>query len=186
MAEVDAPPDLAEGVLLVVTELVSNARRHAGGVTGFDVFSRDGLFTVAVSDRSMRSPHLQPQAPRLPGGFGWRLVKTLAPGTFIRFHRGGKTVIAPSPHPRPRPERCPVPPVAVRKTARTRPWPLDRHSAPAAIRGAGFGGRRRVRRLPSERRPSSSADRTLDEGSMQVSGSSIRPGFPNTFCPAAR
>ncbi|MEU6211562.1 ATP-binding protein [Streptomyces sp. NPDC047023] len=97
LAEVEAPPDLAERALLVVTELVSNARRHAGGVTGFDVFCRDGRLTVAVSDRSTRSPRLRPPAPRLPGGFGWRLVKTLVPGTFIRFHRGGKTVIAPLP-----------------------------------------------------------------------------------------
>ncbi len=97
LAEVDASPDLAERVLLVVTELVSNARRHAGGVTGFDVSCRDGRLTVAVSDRSTRSPRLRPQAPRMPGGFGWRLVTTLAPGTFIRFHRGGKTVIATLP-----------------------------------------------------------------------------------------
>ncbi|MEU6313336.1 ATP-binding protein [Streptomyces sp. NPDC047014] len=94
LAEAEASPELVERVLMVVSELVANAHRHAGGVTGFQVSVRDGRITVMVSDRSPLPPRLRPRSPQSPGGFGWRMVKTLAPETFVRFHRGGKTVVA--------------------------------------------------------------------------------------------
>ncbi|MCX5589108.1 ATP-binding protein [Streptomyces erythrochromogenes] len=97
LAEQYAPPSLVADVLTVVSELVSNAVRHAGGVTGFRVTVRAGQVVVEVSDRSALLPHLGPPCPHTPGGFGWRVVKTLAPSTFVRSHRTGKTVVAALP-----------------------------------------------------------------------------------------
>ncbi|AQT70721.1 hypothetical protein B1K54_02345 [Streptomyces sp. fd1-xmd] len=103
LAEQDAPAPLVADVLTVVSELVSNAVRHAGGVTDFRVTVRPGQVVVEVSDGSALLPHLRPASPHTPGGFGWRVVKTLAPGTFVRSHRRGKTVIAALPVPTVRP-----------------------------------------------------------------------------------
>ncbi|MFF3728022.1 ATP-binding protein [Streptomyces erythrochromogenes] len=97
LAEQDAPPPLVDDVLTVVSELVSNAVRHAGGVTGFQVTVRAGQVVVEVSDRSALLPHLRPPSPHTPGGFGWRVVKTLAPSTFVRSHRSGKSIVAALP-----------------------------------------------------------------------------------------
>ncbi|MFB7175714.1 ATP-binding protein [Streptomyces sp. NPDC056254] len=97
LAEHAAPPVLVDDVLTVVGELVSNAIRHAGGGTGFRVTDRAGQVTIEVSDGSTLPPHPQPPSPDTPGGFGWCVVKTLAPSTFIRFHRTGKTIVAALP-----------------------------------------------------------------------------------------
>ncbi|MFE5627356.1 ATP-binding protein [Streptomyces virginiae] len=94
LADCGAPAVLVADVLTVVSELVANAIRHAGGVTGFDIHRRAGLIVIEVSDRSLRLPHPRPQPADGPGRFGWRLVKTLAPTVFIRFRRGGKTITA--------------------------------------------------------------------------------------------
>ncbi|MFE5627303.1 ATP-binding protein [Streptomyces virginiae] len=103
LAAQDAPAALTDDVLTVVSELVSNAVRHAGGVTGFQVTVHPDRVVVEVSDRSALLPHLQAVSPLTPGGFGWRVVKTLAPGTFVRSHRNGKTIIATLPTPAGRP-----------------------------------------------------------------------------------
>ncbi|MFF8925914.1 ATP-binding protein [Streptomyces longwoodensis] len=61
--------DEADAVLLVVTELISNAVRHAGGVTGFGLRAGPGTVTVTVHDASRQPPRLQLTDPREPGGF---------------------------------------------------------------------------------------------------------------------
>ncbi|THA81230.1 ATP-binding protein [Streptomyces sp. A0592] len=87
-------PERREDVLTVVSELISNARRHAGGVTHFDIRVHLGALVVEVSDRSPRGPLTRPWAPGQPGGFGWRLVKQLADRAHVYFHEGAKTVSA--------------------------------------------------------------------------------------------
>ncbi|MEV4943486.1 ATP-binding protein [Streptomyces zaomyceticus] len=87
-----------DDVLTVVTELVSNASRHAGGATVFQITARMGTVTVEVSDRSPAPPRIQPWEPGVPGGFGWRLVNQLAT-TDVRVHQDGKTVTATLPAP---------------------------------------------------------------------------------------
>lgn len=89
-----------QDVLTVVTELVSNARRHAGGVSGFQVGVRGRAVTVHVSDRSPRPPLARPWAPDRPGGFGWRLVHALADTVDVHVHHGGKTIVATFTPPR--------------------------------------------------------------------------------------
>ncbi|MFE5620978.1 ATP-binding protein [Streptomyces virginiae] len=103
LAEHQAPAALVADVLTVVSELVSNAIRHGEGLTGFHITVSPGqVVVIEVSDRSTLRPRLRLADPHTPGGFGWRVVKTLAPTTFIRFHRGGKTIVATLPaHGRP-------------------------------------------------------------------------------------
>ncbi|MFE9929182.1 ATP-binding protein [Streptomyces sp. NPDC005533] len=93
LAALEPEPAAADNVLTVVSELVSNASRHAGGASGFRISAHAGTVTVEVSDRSPSPPRLQPWAPEVPGGFGWRLVNQLA-RTDVHVHQGGKTVTA--------------------------------------------------------------------------------------------
>lgn len=92
LAGIQAPPSLVQDVLTVVTELAANARRHAGGVTAFQINAHPQAVTVEVSDASPHGPQTLPWAPTQPGGFGWRLVNQLADTTDVRFHPDGKTI----------------------------------------------------------------------------------------------
>lgn len=97
------PPEGAElddvvvaDVLLVTSELVTNAIRHGGGLTGFAVEVRDGGLHLAVSDASSEQPALaspDPSGPRI-GGYGWRLVCRLAQQVSVIPHSGGKHITA--------------------------------------------------------------------------------------------
>ncbi|WP_330338463.1 ATP-binding protein [Streptomyces sp. NBC_00557] len=87
----------AEAVLLVVSELVTNAERHAGGVTGFRLSAGPGSVTVTVSDASTDPPRLQRTNAFEPGGFGWYLVQELAVDVTIEAHPYGKSVQAVLP-----------------------------------------------------------------------------------------
>lgn len=89
-----------EDVMSVVTELVSNAQRHAGGATRVRIAVRTGTVTIEVSDPADRMPCLQPRAPDRPGGFGWRLVNDLADTVETRAEGTGKTVTATLTGPR--------------------------------------------------------------------------------------
>ncbi|MEU8841997.1 ATP-binding protein [Streptomyces roseus] len=93
LAGLDLPAAGVDDVLTVVTEMISNADRHAGGVTAFQIAARAGVVTVEVRDRSTAPPRIKPWAPGEPGGFGWRLVNQLAT-TDVRIHHDGKTVTA--------------------------------------------------------------------------------------------
>lgn len=95
LADCEAPPALVTDVLTVVSELVSNAIRHAGGVTGFHIHRRAGLIAIEVSDQSLRMPHLRPRSPNGHGHFGWRLVRTPSSSA-------STAAAKPSPHPFPR------------------------------------------------------------------------------------
>lgn len=86
-------PERVADVDTVVTELVSNADRHAGGVTGFALTPERGALLIAVSDASPHFPQDQPWAPAEPGGFGWFLINRLA-RTRIQPTATGKTIIA--------------------------------------------------------------------------------------------
>lgn len=87
-------PERREDVLTVVSELIANARLHAGGVTHFDIRVEHGALVVEVSDRSPHGPLTRPWAPGQPGGFGWRLVEQLADRAHVHFHDDVKTVSA--------------------------------------------------------------------------------------------
>jgi anti-sigma regulatory factor (Ser/Thr protein kinase) len=87
----------ADAVVLVVSELVTNAVRHAGGVTGFRLEVGMGTVTVAVQDASPAPPRPLPMDAREPGGFGWHLVQELSTDVQVHLHSTGKTVWAAVP-----------------------------------------------------------------------------------------
>ncbi|MFJ5228540.1 ATP-binding protein [Kitasatospora sp. NPDC088391] len=79
---------------LAVTELVTNAIRHAGGVTGFAVRSdRDGgPLVIEVEDSAAAHPHGGTDLlrdPARPGGRGWPLVQLLSSSWEIHPLPGG-------------------------------------------------------------------------------------------------
>ncbi|MFH9065752.1 ATP-binding protein [Streptomyces coeruleorubidus] len=86
-------------VLLVVSELFTNALLHAGGVTGFRLEAGPGTVTVAVHDASPLPPQPLPMDASRPGGFGWHLVQELSVDVRVQVHPAGKTVTAIVPCP---------------------------------------------------------------------------------------
>ncbi|MFF9982348.1 ATP-binding protein [Streptomyces erythrochromogenes] len=94
LSETDMGPERAGDVLTVVSELVANAHRHAGGVTGFRITPLPGAVVVEVSDASFHLPHRRPWSAVGRGGFGWLLVKRLAITVTVRCDHHGKTITA--------------------------------------------------------------------------------------------
>ncbi|WP_443059077.1 ATP-binding protein [Streptomyces sp. NBC_00388] len=92
-----APPaHTAQSLVLVVSELVTNALRHAGGVTVMRLRADRRSVEVAVADPSPAHP--QDRTPDLTGhtgGFGWPMVQRLARTVAVRTGPdGGKVVCA--------------------------------------------------------------------------------------------
>ncbi|MGW2620004.1 ATP-binding protein [Streptomyces sp. NPDC001500] len=85
-------------LLLVVSELVSNALRHGGGLAGFEATPVPDGIRVAVQDHSDVVPTAafgpdSPPAGHRAGGYGWPLVVRLAREIDIeRRAAGGKTI----------------------------------------------------------------------------------------------
>lgn len=95
------PPERAgtgEGltdILLVTSELATNAIRHGGGLTGFGIrLEADGL-VLTIADASPRLPVtlLREEGYTGPGGFGWPLICRLAKDVSITpLPGGGKSI----------------------------------------------------------------------------------------------
>lgn len=87
-------------VLLLVSELVTNATRHAPGPCVLDLADDGNAWTVAVTDTSPDLP--RPRPPDLVtgnGGFGWHLLQTLAADVRLTpTADGGKTITAVVPY----------------------------------------------------------------------------------------
>ncbi|MFE3638386.1 ATP-binding protein [Streptomyces sp. NPDC059168] len=94
--------DALDDVLLVTSELTTNAILHGGGITGFDVDVDSGGVSVSVSDRSdevpvVRAPVDERGRNRL-GGRGWPIVCLLARDVNVAgLPRGGKRITAVVP-----------------------------------------------------------------------------------------
>ena len=97
-----SPPPRAEdvdAVLLVVSELATNAVLHAGGLTGLRLrtVDPDGV-EVTVQDASPERPRRRPLDPHTPGGFGLHLVRALSRSVrVVPSPPGGKTITAVVP-----------------------------------------------------------------------------------------
>lgn len=87
---------VGDAVVLVVSELVTNALRHTGGTCSFELAAAEAHVDVCVRDTSSRLPLIRPpDVSGETGGFGLPLVHRLANAvTVTREGRGGKTVRA--------------------------------------------------------------------------------------------
>ncbi|MEV6315352.1 ATP-binding protein [Streptomyces sp. NPDC051776] len=91
-----ALPDAArDDALLIVSELVTNAVRHAGGPRTLRLTASPGALEVAVSDGSPTTP--VPRQPDLvdgTGGLGWPLLTCLTTSLYATPEAYGKTTHA--------------------------------------------------------------------------------------------
>ncbi|WP_051814284.1 ATP-binding protein [Kitasatospora sp. MBT63] len=99
--EPGVPEERAQDILLVVSELLSNAYRHTPGPTGLDIrLDRErGKLTVAVTDTGTRRPVVRAYRPTQPHGHGMHIVDRLAASWGVTPAPGGKTVWAVLPAP---------------------------------------------------------------------------------------
>jgi anti-sigma regulatory factor (Ser/Thr protein kinase) len=86
------PLDTVEVVLLLTTELVTNAVRHGAGEVGVRLASSEEGVRVEVDDRAPESPAVQRPSLDAPSGRGMLLVDELADGWGVVSHDSGKTV----------------------------------------------------------------------------------------------
>ncbi|WP_329285375.1 ATP-binding protein [Streptomyces sp. NBC_01455] len=89
-------------VLLVASELTTNAMLHGGGVTAFEVIPGEREVRLSVSDRSddMPTPVRRAGGPGTLqiGGHGWPIICRLARDIMISYLRaGGKRITAVVP-----------------------------------------------------------------------------------------
>ncbi|MFJ3640125.1 ATP-binding protein [Streptomyces sp. NPDC090108] len=98
LAEAGHQPDSrpSQDAQLVVSELVTNAVRHAPGPGGLtlDVTPDRTALRITVSDSSPRSPRLGPHDPHRIGGHGLHLVQQLCHQVHVIAAGTGKQVIA--------------------------------------------------------------------------------------------
>ncbi|MET7360427.1 ATP-binding protein [Streptomyces sp. NPDC005562] len=85
--------------VLVTSELVTNAIRHAGGLRGFTCRVRSGHVEIAVEDGSDEMPVTRPRPTLLmSGGHGWPTVRRLADDVRVtHLPGGGKRIVARVP-----------------------------------------------------------------------------------------
>lgn len=80
--------------MLVVSELVTNAVRHAVGGCSVDLTLRPDAMDIDVSDQSREPPHPRSPSPDGDGGYGWGIIARLTSELTVMCHGSGKTVHA--------------------------------------------------------------------------------------------
>ena len=90
-------------LLLVVSELVTNAIRHGDGLAGFEVLPTPDGVRLAVHDNSDVVPEVAHRSGTLPAaghgsGYGWPLIIRLARDIAVEQRpEGGKTITVTVP-----------------------------------------------------------------------------------------
>jgi anti-sigma regulatory factor (Ser/Thr protein kinase) len=84
--------EVLEAIVLVASELVSNAVIHARTTCALDLSLTDDLVRISVTDGSVRLPVRQ--APSATGGRGLVVVEAIARSWDVESTRHGKTVWA--------------------------------------------------------------------------------------------
>lgn len=87
-------PGLIDDVLLVTSELLSNACVHGHGIDRLTLEHRPGVLRVEVTDHNPARPHCRAPEPGLPHGYGLLVVQYLAVCWGTTVHHDGKTVWA--------------------------------------------------------------------------------------------
>lgn len=77
---------------LVVSELVTNAAKHAPGPCALRLELLAGALRVSVTDTSRQPPRRRPPDPRRIGGHGLNLVSMLSRGLEVTWLPQGKRV----------------------------------------------------------------------------------------------
>ncbi|MFI2783493.1 ATP-binding protein [Streptomyces sp. ALB3] len=93
----EGPADVVVAdALLVTSELVTNAVRHGGGLTGFSAEITDDGLLLTVADASTLPPVTAERGPATAavGGYGWLLVRRLAKQVSVTYVPGGKHIVA--------------------------------------------------------------------------------------------
>jgi anti-sigma regulatory factor (Ser/Thr protein kinase) len=85
---------IADELALIVSELVTNAVRHAGPPVRLELQAGDERVTVAVADGSPGRPVPRQAADDAEGGRGLPMIDLLAAETGVRPNPPGKTVWA--------------------------------------------------------------------------------------------
>ena len=88
--------DQVTDALILISELVNNAVRHAPGPCALDIVHDGTTLVIAVSDTGADMPRTRLGDLRHgTGGFGWNLLNSLAKDIRVTGYRAGwKTVIA--------------------------------------------------------------------------------------------
>ena len=88
------PPNIAEDVAVMVSELATNCLRHAGSPFTVTVDRAGGQIRIAVDDAGPGTPTVRSPLPTQPSGRGLRIVQELSQSWGVNPHqRGpGKTV----------------------------------------------------------------------------------------------
>lgn len=100
MAEATLEERVRRTVVLVVSELVTNAVQHAEPPYGIVVAVDDGLIRIDVVDHGSQAPTEPVDAPGdglLPGGRGLAIVRRLAAAWGVERNGAGKSVWADVP-----------------------------------------------------------------------------------------
>ncbi|GAA3265343.1 ATP-binding protein [Dactylosporangium vinaceum] len=79
-------------VLLIVSELATNALRHGSGDIAVELHLRDDVLTIGAYDGSPEVP--RPRTPDDTGGWGLAIVESLALAWGVDTHGDGKRVWA--------------------------------------------------------------------------------------------
>ncbi|MFE1344123.1 ATP-binding protein [Streptomyces sp. NPDC058757] len=89
------PREVAEDLVLIVSELVGNAVLHAAGPYALTLSLERGRAGIAVSDGTEDPPGSHRRTPRGdPGGRGLKIVRALGAELFVSRSVRGKQVIA--------------------------------------------------------------------------------------------
>ncbi|MET9949923.1 ATP-binding protein [Streptomyces sp. NPDC006339] len=83
-----------DDAVMVVSELVTNAVRHAGGACSLDLSWRPDGIDIDVSDDSPEPPRPRDPAFLGEGGYGWGIVTRLTRDLTVRGGAHGKTIHA--------------------------------------------------------------------------------------------
>ena len=85
-------PVLVCDALVVVSELVTNAVRHAPGPCELELDDDGQQVTIAVSDTHVTPPRPRPADMNGGGGLGWHVVRAMAGNVEVQSRPEGKTV----------------------------------------------------------------------------------------------
>lgn len=89
------PVTVVQDAVAIVSELVTNAVRHAPGRCTLLLDSDSTALTITVADTGDAFPVARtPDLERGTGGMGWHLVHRLAETVQVRLQPSGKTVSA--------------------------------------------------------------------------------------------